>query len=695
MNGIRQFENLYGIRLDRKIRREMTALMCCAEMVLAFSYLGYLAVPPISVTTMHIFVIVAALFFGPLDASAVACIFALSSMWKATDTSTEIGDIIFSPFRSGNPAGSILMSFVSRIIFAVVAGYAFRLLSKKNGKHRDLAVTGITAGTTLLHSLLVYIPMVLFFGAADAETGESFSAELLLNNALLYSITIAVVLICHKAAETGRVKEFFSAVCRAPDLNDRRRNTGILVFVFIIPSVLICLHLMNRVDVFLAERGPMYDEGYLNWVYALILQLMLGFFGVTGVLYFISKWMREYNAAKALEETHKAAVAAKNANAAKTSFLNAMSHDIRTPMNAIAGYTRMAEKNIDDKEAVAHYLEKIDVSGQQLLSLINQVLEMSRIESGKVLLAENPADVVEKAYAMEAMCGADVERKGLSYNLVIKDVPHRNVVTDASRMTQIITNILGNAIKYTPEGGRIDYTVEELPSDREGWGLYRFTIADTGIGMSEEYLAKLFDEFTRENTATVNKIQGTGLGMSIVKKLTDLMEGSIDVKSVKGEGTTIAVTVPMKLDENGEMRRAKEAEYRSVNFTGKRILLVEDNEMNREIARDILGEAGFVVETAEDGDEAVEMVSGTVKRGDSEYYDAVLMDIQMPRMNGYEATKAIRSLDDPQHTHLPIIALSANAFEEDRKMSLEAGMDEHVAKPIDVNLLKETLARFL
>ena len=394
---------------------------------------------------------------------------------------------------------------------------------------------------------------------------------------------------------------------------------------------------------------------------------------------------KEKETQSALEEALKMA---QSANQAKTAFLNSMSHDIRTPLNAITGYTAMAKKHMDNSGSVTDYLNKIDVSGHQLLELINQVLEMSRIESGKVVLKEEPADVIDRAYAMRTLSGTDIESKNLKYTVIIKDVPHRFVLADGSRMNQLILNIIGNAIKYTPEGGSIDYTVEEKPCDKEGYGLYSFTVADTGIGMSEEFQKHIFEEFARENTSTVSHIQGTGLGMPIVKKIVDLMGGSIDVKSKLGEGTTITVSVPMKWDAHAESRAVEQAKHHNMDFNGKRLLLVEDNEMNREIAIDILEDAGFNIECAEDGDIAVEKVK-------NDNYDAVLMDIQMPRMNGYEATMAIRALPDSRYTHLPIIALSANAFEEDRQKSLDAGMDDHVSKPIDINQLKETLAKYL
>ena len=320
---------------------------------------------------------------------------------------------------------------------------------------------------------------------------------------------------------------------------------------------------------------------------------------------------------------------------------------------------------------------------------------MSRIESGKVILQEEPVDVIERAYDMKTLSGTDIENKSLTYNVIVKDVPHRHVLADGSRMNQIMLNIVGNAIKYTPEGGRIDYTVEEKPCDKEGCGLYSFTVADTGIGMSEEFLSHLFEEFARENTSTVSQIQGTGLGMPIVKKLVELMNGTINVKSKNGEGTTIIVTIPLKIDTTPDKLEEEVKNIDVVDFTGKRLLLVEDNEMNREIACDLLEDAGFVVETAEDGDVAVKMLEKIANEGDYMYYNAVLMDIQMPRMNGYEATRIIRDIAVPEGIRMPIIALSANAFEEDRQKSIEAGMDDHVAKPIDIRKLKETLAKYM
>ena len=381
---------------------------------------------------------------------------------------------------------------------------------------------------------------------------------------------------------------------------------------------------------------------------------------------------------------------AEEASRAKSSFLFNMSHDIRTPMNAIVGFTAMAKKYLDNPEKTADYLNKIDVAGNQLLALINQVLEMSRIESGKIDLQDEKADISENIKVTQTIYGGQAEARGLKFTSRLINIQHNNVITDADRMKQIVANIIGNAIKYTPEGGSIDFTVEEKPCTREGYGVYVFTTKDTGIGMSQEFLAHVFDEFSREKTSTVSKIQGTGLGMSIVKHLTELMGGTIDIQSEKGKGTVITVTMPMRIDTEAADESRKEDKIEGLSLRGMKILLVEDNEMNREIAGEILSDHGIVVSEADDGDVAVKIMT-EAKPGD---FDVILMDVQMPRMNGYEATKAIRALPDQGISTIPIVAMTANAFEEDRKNAFAAGMNAHLAKPIDIEKLVSTLSSF-
>ena len=393
-------------------------------------------------------------------------------------------------------------------------------------------------------------------------------------------------------------------------------------------------------------------------------------------------------------ELAEALESAKTANESKSSFLFNMSHDIRTPMNAITGFTSMAKKYITDEEKVADYLNKIDSSGQQLLTLVNQVLEMSRIESGKIEFDNQPVSIKEKFDSFVTILSAQADVNDLEFNASL-DVKHNYVMVDEARMSQIVLNITGNALKYTPHGGKIDFSFREIPCDKEGWGRYVFSVADNGIGMSEEFQKTLFEPFSREKTSTVSKIQGTGLGMSIVKNIVDLLGGKIEVQSKAGEGTRFDITFDLEITAAVEKTAAEENKLEPSFFEGKRILLVEDNELNREIAKDILGEFGVFVEEADDGDVAVEKVKESAARGEHDYYNLILMDVQMPRMNGYEATRAIRAIPDTTGSYLPIIAMTANAFEEDRKNALLAGMDEHLAKPIEIDKLLMVLARFL
>lgn len=402
---------------------------------------------------------------------------------------------------------------------------------------------------------------------------------------------------------------------------------------------------------------------------------------------------KEIETQKQLEDAMHAADAA---NKSKSEFLFNMSHDIRTPMNAIMGFTAMAKKYAKDEEKVKDYLEKIEISGKQLLTLINQVLEMSRIESGTVVDDETPCDCIERFQSLLTVLSAQARAKGLDFKSSIQNVTHTKVYADDTKVNQIVLNVVSNAMKYTPEGGSISFNLTEVEPRKAGFATYTISVEDTGIGMSQEYIEKIYQPFSREKNSTVSKIQGTGLGMTIVKKLVDLKEGTIDIQSKVGEGTKFDITLDFRIAEDRDIEeaRARNQELTTASFEGKRVLLVEDNEMNREIAKDILEEFGFVTEEAEDGDDAVRMCYAAAERGDFTYYDYILMDIQMPRMNGYEATRAIRSIPVPDDVHVPIIAMTANAFDEDKKNALASGMDAHLSKPIEIVKLLETLSLF-
>jgi signal transduction histidine kinase/ActR/RegA family two-component response regulator len=379
---------------------------------------------------------------------------------------------------------------------------------------------------------------------------------------------------------------------------------------------------------------------------------------------------------------------AEAANNAKTSFLFNMSHDIRTPMNAIIGFTDLLEKHQEEPDKRADYLKKIQDSSAVLLSIINNVLEMARIEKGTLVIDEVAWSAEQFSDSLYSVFEDMMRQKNLEFTREI-DVEHEYVFCDPIKLREVFINILSNAYKYTNAGGKINMRQEEIPTDREGYAIYKTTISDTGMGMSEDFLPHIFEEFSRENNTTDNKIEGTGLGMPIVKRLVEFMGGTIEVTSRKGVGSTFIVTIPHKIAEKPDLVEHTTGELDVDIFKGKRILLAEDNELNAEIAIEILGEAGFEVERAADGQICVDMV----KKSEDFYYDLILMDIQMPNLNGYEATKAIRALPDVSKSNITIIAMTANAFEEDKRDAKRAGMNGHLAKPVDVKQLYKTLMR--
>ncbi|MGN0077722.1 MAG: ATP-binding protein [Coriobacteriales bacterium] len=403
---------------------------------------------------------------------------------------------------------------------------------------------------------------------------------------------------------------------------------------------------------------------------------------------------------------------AESASKSKSTFLSNMSHDIRTPMNAVIGYATLAEANAGDEEKVREYLGKILSSSNHLLNLINDVLDMSRIESGRISLEESEVSISELLGEIETIVAPQASAKSLE--LVIDDsgVADDNVRVDKVRLNQVLLNLLSNAIKFTPEGGQVSVRALQEPDAPAGMGLYKLVVKDTGIGMSPEFAARVFEPFERERSSTVSKIQGTGLGMAICKNIIDMMGGTIELVTEQGKGTEYTVTLLLPLQEPraeaaqdaGEQVRAEGSAESSESrvsmlerFEGKRLLLVEDNELNREIALELLGMYGFVVDTAEDGAVAVQRMEATCAGGAAadEPYDLVLMDVQMPNMNGYEATRRIRALPDEAVARTLVIAMTANAFEEDKKRAFDAGMDAHVAKPIDVAVLFRTLTEHL
>lgn len=383
----------------------------------------------------------------------------------------------------------------------------------------------------------------------------------------------------------------------------------------------------------------------------------------------------------------EAYIVAENANKAKTDFLNNMSHDIRTPMNVILGYNELMKQYLTDPILV-DYQNKIEQSGKLLLSIINNVLDMARIESGKMVVEERAEAIGLVVEEIESVFESSAQEKNIVFTTSV-DVDHTHVLCDGFKVREILMNLVGNAFKYTPDGGHIAIDVKELDCARSGYVRIQTQIKDTGIGMSEDYLPTLFDSFSREYNTTIGKVSGTGLGMAIVKNLVDMMDGEICVKSKLGEGTCFTLTFEHRIaDENSiEWNQELDVLDEKSILEGKRVLLVEDNELNAEIAMAILEQSGLVLDRVEDGLACVNRLSEV----DADLYDLILMDIQMPNMNGYEATRRIRQFENVKKASIPILAMTANAFEEDKKMAMEAGMNGHISKPIDVNVLENQI----
>ena len=397
--------------------------------------------------------------------------------------------------------------------------------------------------------------------------------------------------------------------------------------------------------------------------------------------------LRELSQLKALEEAKRAAI---EANRAKSTFLFNMSHDIRTPMNAIMGFTGLLEKHQDEPERRQDYLNKLKESSALLLGLINNVLEMSRIEKGHLDL-DIQACGVEQMYDMFCSVFLDMMiQKGITFCHSM-DVEHEFLFCDPIKVRDVVLNLLSNAYKYTPSGGKVELYIREVPCEEEGFAIIETVVKDNGLGMSAEFIPHMFEEFSREHNTTDVKVEGTGLGMPIVKNLLDLMGGTIEVESELGKGTTFKVYIKHRIAKKSDVINVDMPDVSDVDFRGRRILLAEDNDLNAEITMEVLKDIDLVVERAEDGQRCVEMIDAAP----AGYYDLILMDIQMPRMNGYEATRIIRQMKDKEKANITILAMTANAFEEDKREAIESGMNAHLSKPIEVEKLIKTLKRSL
>ena len=567
--------------------------------------------------------------------------------------------------------------FVDLTSFGAIAAYgytcaaAFRIA--KTEENRKIRILGFT-GTAISVSFAV-VQLVPGLAALDAMGSEAF---------LLLSLWCLLGFVFYyRTVQRSTLVEYSGMSV-----------SGTVLFALLVYAALMWIGKS------IAAQDSMAGVRDILWRGGGILILII-FIGLVVMLY-IQNVVRQKH-----EEGEREKIRAVEGNLAKSRFLFNMSHDIRTPMNAILGYTGLARKE-RSMETVQDYLAKIDTSGKNLLAIINDILEMSRIESGNIEMEYEPVDIGNALEELRDIFEAQMKEKGLDFSVHYAEVRNRFVWCDKKNLDRALLNIVSNAWKFTPQGGAVSVTVFEQGVPENGYASYVIRVRDTGIGMSKEFAEKMFTAFERERTSTDSGIEGTGLGMSITKNIVDLMGGTIEVLTSPGSGTEIIIYIKLRLadaeavpkdvrdapsDGPGAAGEGEPGENApsEIDFTKKRLLLVEDNAVNMEISNMILTQQGFAVETAVNGKEAYEMVSSAGPG----YYDAVLMDIQMPVMDGYEAARAIRSIPDPDRSGIPIIAMTANAFAEDVKAAEEAGMQGHVAKPVDVDVLMETLTDVL
>ena len=458
------------------------------------------------------------------------------------------------------------------------------------------------------------------------------------------------------------------------------RSRGLVIIQLLLAYLGIVLH------VFVLQTASFTENKYMA-------SFLFGLFLMSGIG--VSLYLNILKNEKDREILVETARRAESAEKSKSEFLANMSHEIRTPMNAIIGYTNMGLKYYSDKTKVREYLSKVSDVSKHLLSLVDDVLDLSHIESGRLTLSEKQENIVSVMDNLRSMAVANASQKHQKFTLKAEGIVHKVVFFDKLKLNQILLNIISNSIKYTPENGEISLIVSEKQKISVDHSLYEFIVKDNGIGMSKDFLQKVFEPFTRARSSTDSGVSGCGLGLTIVQNLIKLMNGKIEIKSDENCGTEVSVIFDFKFSENDVADdlspKVTSIEDFKEKLNGKRVLLVDDNEVNREIAEDILMELGFVVDTADDGTTALEKVK-SAKLGD---YDVILMDIQMPIMNGFEATRQIRHLEENPLSNIPIVALTANAFAEDRIACIDAGMNEHIAKPLDLAKLDKILNHWL
>ena len=730
-----RFEQLYGAALTGRRRREILLALMAFELIFAFSYLGFIVIPPISLTTMHLMVLTAAMILGTKESVAVSLVFALTSMWQANVSGVQYSDIIFSPIRCGEAARSLMLNS-ARIIGGFMAGKLFELCFSKPRKHVYGWIAGTSVAATWIFGTLTYLFMAMLFPKTGVTVEMALTAWLEPSNLAVYILTALVMPLVHFALSRKTVRHYLKMV---GGVEGHFKSRGMRAYYIMVASaaalcVTVMLHLHDRLKIVLSQEQVRATFAFGTKEMQILSQFFCAFSGILLLLYITVRWIGEYHAAKsvslqretdALEklraeqalnqklqeqnakleeqqdqlrqaaeraeaakrESQRLAEEASAANAAKTRFLSRMTHDIRTPLNGIIGLLKIDEMHPDDLELIRNNQKKMMVSAKHLLSLINDMLQMSKLEDGEFVLSREWIDLNELLRDIRTIIGQRAAERGVTIENEgdFGGAAYPCVYASPLHLRQIFLNIYSNCIKYNRVGGRVNIRLEDLGA-KDGIVTYRWTIRDTGVGMSEDFLPHIFEPFAQEVGDARSVYQGTGLGMSIVKSLVDKMGGTIQVSSEKGKGSIFVVTLPFEI---AEKKLPAEEKTGHASIRGLKLLLAEDNELNAEIAERLLRDEGAVVSVVTNGREALERFEANP----AGTFDAILMDVMMPVMDGLSAARAIRAMERADAKTIPIIAMTANAFAEDAKRCMEAGMNAHLPKPLPMDEVVATIAR--
>lgn len=715
-----RFERLYGVALSPRKTREMLVLFLAAEALLAFSYLGFIVVPPISLTTMHILVIAAALILGTRASLAVCSVFILTAVWKATVTALQYNDLIFSPWRSGEPLLSLLLD-LSRLVFAAVTGLLFAWYLKKTRDNDWPGIIGITLAGTFLHAASVYTAMALCFPASGVKIDFLWTHLLTANNAVLYPLTLGVVAFLHQILKLPVVKKFLTEVSRV-DGEAAAKPRGIkrgLTMTAGLLALFVVAHLASRLDITYSQLPSDVFLALETASHQIILQSFAALIAVGVLLAVALGWTGDYIAAKALtlhesrseverlkakadtnrrlqgkndlllqqQSVLKTALArTESANRAKAEFLASLSHEIRTPLNAVEGFTALAVKELPPKSPARTNLLKARAAADELLNRVTSFVAMMRVENDDVTVNQTKFSLFPLMGDACNFVTPLAKAKGIQFDTAVP-TKDETVIGDRLQMTQILLNLLKNSLRYTPANGRISLSLEISEEDGADRVIALFRLTDNGIGMNKTYFTRLYEPFDRTEK-DVTDASNPRLELAVTKQMAELLGGTIDVVSSTRGHTEFIVRIPLMRAAASEAAPVEPTAVPAADLSGRRVLVADDNALNLEMMKAQLESLGLTVDTASDGAQVLATLEAEPR------YDAVLLDIRMPRLGGCDAARGIRRRTD-EKARTPLVAFSADTLDVWQKNAEAAGFDAVLEKPFTADNLTAALAAAL